>query len=102
MSSPIPALSPKRTNRAIEASTMRSALETTQVRRRNRASQCRPLAGMVALDAVGLLVADEQPPRRDQLGIRRPVVRAIEAGLPTLHAFQEPAQGAGVTTPALP
>ena len=40
MSSSIPALSPKRTNKAIETSTMRSALETTQVRR-DRASQCR-------------------------------------------------------------
>jgi hypothetical protein len=37
----MPAPSPKRTNSAIEASTMRFALETTQVRRRNRASQCR-------------------------------------------------------------
>jgi hypothetical protein len=37
----MPAPSPKRTNSAIEASTMRTALETTQVRRRNRASQCR-------------------------------------------------------------
>jgi hypothetical protein len=30
-------LPPKRANKAMEASTMRAALETTQVRRRNRA-----------------------------------------------------------------
>src|SRR3954468_14581447 len=40
-SSLTPPRSPKRTDSAIEASTMRSALETTRVRRRNRASQCR-------------------------------------------------------------
>jgi transposase len=40
-SSSIPQASAKRAKSAIEASTMRSALETTQVRRRNRASQCR-------------------------------------------------------------
>jgi hypothetical protein len=34
MGSSSPALSPKRTNGAIEASTMRSALETTHVRER--------------------------------------------------------------------
>src|SRR3954465_5774253 len=40
-SSAIPRSSAKRAKSAIEASTMRTALETTQVRRRNRASQCR-------------------------------------------------------------
>src|SRR4051794_37974807 len=40
-SSSIPRSSAKRAKSAIEALTMRSALETTQVRRRNRASQCR-------------------------------------------------------------
>ena len=36
MSSSIPALSPKRTNRAIETSTMRSALKATRVRQWKR------------------------------------------------------------------
>ena len=67
---------------------MRLALETTQVRRRNRASQCRWREWSRPLDAVGLLLADEQPPLRDQLGVRRPVVRAVEARLPTLHPLQ--------------
>src|SRR4051812_12126337 len=40
-SSSIPRSSAKRAKGAIEAPTMRSARETTQVRRRNRASQCR-------------------------------------------------------------
>ena len=37
------------------------------------------LAGMVALDAVRLLLADEQPALRDQLGVGRPAVGAVEA-----------------------
>src|SRR4029079_10908497 len=40
-SSSIPRSSAKRAKSAIEASTIRFALETTQVRRRERASQCR-------------------------------------------------------------
>ena len=37
----MPSLPPKRAKSAIEALTMRTALETTQVRRRKRASQWR-------------------------------------------------------------
>jgi len=40
-SSSIPRPSAKRAKSAIEASTMRTARDTTQVRRRKRASQCR-------------------------------------------------------------
>jgi len=62
-----------------------------------------PLAGVVALDAVRLLLADEQPPRRDQLGVGGPVIGAVEARLPTLlHAREQSVQGDGVTTAALP
>ncbi len=56
------------------------------------------LAGMVALDAVRLLLADEQPPRRDQLAVGRPVVRAVEARAATLDTLE----GGSVTTPAFP
>ena len=105
-------LPPKRAQSAIEASTMRFALETTMLRRRKRASQCRcrewaaagngPLPGLVALDAVRLLLADEQPPLRDQRGVRRPVVRAVKARVPPFHTLEQSAQGGGVTTPATP
>src|SRR3954452_7747049 len=61
-----------------------------------------PLAGMVALDPVGLVLADVEPALRDQLGVGRPVVGAVETRLPALHALDQPAQGGGVTTPALP
>src|SRR4051794_9163088 len=57
---------------------------------------------MVALDAVGLLLADEQPPLRDQLGVRRPAVGAVEADTPALQAFQHSFEGGGVTTAQLP
>jgi hypothetical protein len=46
------------------------------------------LAGMVALDAVRLLLADVQPPRRDQFSVGRPIVRAVEACAPTLDALE--------------
>src|SRR3954452_4308448 len=60
------------------------------------------LPGVVALDPVRLLLADEQPPWRDQLGVGCPVVRAVEARVPALHPREQSAQGSGVTTPALP
>src|SRR5690349_7702898 len=57
---------------------------------------------MVALDTVRLLLADVEAPLRDQLAVGRPVVRAIKTRVPTLHAFEQSARGAGVTTPAFP
>src|SRR4051812_41101915 len=57
---------------------------------------------MVALDAVRLLLADEQPPLRAQLGVGRPAVGAVEADTPALQAFQHSFEGGGVTTPQLP
>src|SRR3712207_9587613 len=47
-----------------------------------------PLAGMVALDALRLPLADEQPPRRDQFGVGRPIIRAGEACAPTVAPLQ--------------
>ena len=57
---------------------------------------------MVALDAVRLLLADVEPALRDQLGVGRPVVRAVETGVPALHPFEQSAQGGGITTAAFP
>src|SRR5215207_6781404 len=57
---------------------------------------------MVALDPVRLLLADEQPTLRDQRGVGRPVVRAVETRVPALHPSEQSAQGGGVTTAALP
>src|SRR4051812_25431617 len=57
---------------------------------------------MVALDAVRLLLADEQPPLRDQLGVGRPAVGTIETDPPALQVFQHSFEGGGVTTPQLP
>src|SRR3954454_8525412 len=57
---------------------------------------------MVALDAVGLLLADEQPPLRDQLGVGRPAVGAVEADAPTLQSLEQPLASGLVTTAQLP
>src|SRR6188472_888396 len=57
---------------------------------------------MVPLDAVGLVLADVEPPLRDQLGVGRPIVRAVQTRVPALHPFEQSAQGGGVTTPTLP
>src|SRR4051794_22196445 len=57
---------------------------------------------MVALDAVGLLLADEQPPLRDQLGVGLPAVGTIETDPPALQAFQHSFEGGGITTAQLP
>ena len=57
---------------------------------------------MVALDAMRLLLADEEPALRDQLGIGRPVVSTVETRVPALHAAKEPLESGRVTTAALP
>src|SRR4051812_46885917 len=57
---------------------------------------------MVALDAVGLLLADEQPALRDQLGVGLPAVGTIETDPPALQAFQHSFEGGGATTAQLP
>ena len=60
------------------------------------------LAGMVALEAVGLVLAGVEPPLGDRLGVGRPVVGAVEARVPARQAGEEPLQGGAVTTAALP
>jgi hypothetical protein len=60
------------------------------------------LAGVVALEAVCLLPADVEPPLRDRLGVGRPVVGAVEARLPALHAREESFERGSVTTAAFP
>src|SRR5690349_18642026 len=57
---------------------------------------------MVALDPVRLLLADEQPALRDQLGVGRPVVRAVETDAPALQALEKSFESGGVTTAQLP
>ena len=61
-----------------------------------------PPAGVVALDAVRLLLADAPPAFRDQLGLRRPSGRAVPTRVPALPTFEPSAQGGGVTTAARP
>jgi adenylate cyclase len=60
-SSSIPRSSAKRANSAIEASTMRTARETTQVRRRNRASQCRWREWSRSMPCVSSLPTNSRP-----------------------------------------
>src|SRR3954452_12895885 len=57
---------------------------------------------MVALDAVRLLLADEQPPLRDQLGVGVPAVGAVEADTPALQSLEQPLARGLVTTAQLP
>src|SRR5689334_25081109 len=57
---------------------------------------------MVALDAVGLLLADVEHPLRDRLAVGRPVVRAVETDAPALQALEKSFEGGPVTTPQLP
>src|SRR6476620_3526412 len=57
---------------------------------------------MVALDPVCLVLADVEPALRHQLGVGRPVVRAVQTRVPTLHPFGQSAQGGGITTAAFP
>ncbi len=60
------------------------------------------LAGVVALDPVRLVLADVEPAHREQLGVGRPAVGAIEPGLPALQPREEALQGSSVTTAQLP
>ena len=60
------------------------------------------LAGVVALDAMRLLLADEEPALRDQLGIGSPVVSTVQTRVPALQAGKELVEGGGVTTAQLP
>ena len=81
----------------MEASTMRTALETTIERRRKRASQCRWRAWSRSMPWVSSL-----PPLRDQLGVGLPAVGAVEPYAPLLQSFEHQLEGGGVTTAQLP
>ncbi|MCC2664520.1 MAG: hypothetical protein K0S35_2442 [Geminicoccaceae bacterium] len=69
-----------------------------------------PLAGMVALEAVGLVpgsgpgqaLADIEPKLRDRLLVGGPVVGAVETRVPALHAGKQPFESGRVTTAAFP
>ena len=60
------------------------------------------LARVIALEAVGLVLADVKPALRDRLLVGGPVVRAIEARVPALQAGEEPFERGAVTTAAFP
>ena len=61
-----------------------------------------PLAGVIALDAMRFFLADEELALRDQFGIGRPIVRAVEARVPALQTGKEAFERGGVTTAQLP
>ena len=62
-----------------------------------------PLAGVVALDAVRLLLADVQLALRNRRRVGRPIIGAVKARVPALpHAGEQPLEGGPVTTAALP
>jgi hypothetical protein len=61
-----------------------------------------PLAGMIALDSVRLLLADIEPPGRDQFGVSRPGVGTVETCAPALQAFDQLGTSSSVTTAQLP
>jgi hypothetical protein len=83
------------------ASTMATDLETTQVRRRKRANQCR-LAGIVALDALRLVLADVVPAFGQGGVVGRPVVSAEQAHAPAFQASQQAVERDRVASSALP
>ena len=61
------------------------------------------LAGVVALDAMGLVLADVEPALRDGLLVGSPVVGAIEAWVPACpYTGKQPLEGGAVTTAELP
>ena len=62
------------------------------------------LPRVVALDAVRLIPAHEELPRRDQLGVGRPVVGAVQPRVPAplLQAGEEPLEGRAIATAAFP
>ncbi len=61
-----------------------------------------PLAGVVALDRVRLVLAGVEPADRNQLGVGRPLVGAIEARAPAPQALDQLGTGGLVTTAQLP
>ena len=60
------------------------------------------LARMIALEAVGLVLADVEPALRDRLGVGCPVIRAVKARVPAPQAGEEPVERGAITTAAFP
>ncbi len=60
------------------------------------------LAGVVALDPVGFLLADIELALRDRLLVGGPIIGAVKARVPALQAGKEPLQGGLVTTATFP
>ena len=61
------------------------------------------LAGVIALDAMRLLLADVELALRDQVSIRLPAVGAVKARVPALlQAPEKTLTGSSVTTAQLP
>ena len=60
------------------------------------------LAGVVALEPVGFLLADMEPALRDRFNVGSPIIGAVKARVPALQAGKEPLQGGPVTTAAFP
>ncbi len=61
-----------------------------------------PLPGVVALDAVGLVLPGIEPPNRQDHLVDGVIVGAIEPGSPALQALDQPPGGGSVTTAAFP
>lgn len=61
-----------------------------------------PLAGVVALDAVRLVLAGVKPAQGNQPGVGRPLVRAVEARAPAPQARDQLGAGGLVTTAQFP
>ena len=60
------------------------------------------LAGVVALDPVCLVPADVEPADRDQIGVDRPVVGAVQPRPPAPYPLQQPLEGSSIAIAALP
>src|SRR5215207_9172156 len=82
------------------ASTISTERETTQVRRRKRASQCRWRA--LLLDRLHLVFADIVPARRQGRVVGRPIVGAEQAHASRLQASQQALERALIAIAALP
>ncbi len=84
------------------ASTISSERETTQVRRRKRANQCRCRALLFSLRCARLVLADVVPADRQGGAVGRPVVGAEQPHAPGLQAGQQAVERDPVAVAALP